>query len=138
MSDPNYAHSFDSNAKGRCKRIIGSRICGGTEAAIQHVRAALLELDKAMSRTPQEKVQHWLDQGFIDPELREAIQAVLADYRAEREQTDVQARARRLAEAERSELLATIEQQGVILKAQRARTERAESMLAALKIILDS
>lgn len=42
MSDPNYAHEFVPNREGRCRVIIGSRICAEPESAAVHQRAVII------------------------------------------------------------------------------------------------
>jgi hypothetical protein len=37
VSDPNHMHEFNPSRRGVCKTIIGSRICGGSEADAAHV-----------------------------------------------------------------------------------------------------
>lgn len=36
--DPNYMHEFNPARHGRCKTIVGGRICGLTEDWIAHIR----------------------------------------------------------------------------------------------------
>jgi len=38
MSDPNYAHEYDPNRQGKCKRIVGNEICHLGADADVHTR----------------------------------------------------------------------------------------------------
>jgi len=88
-----------------------------------------------MSETPQEIVQRWAagEEMYLD-KVREAIRAVLEENEVRIGHPEHMLRAEILRlEAERDALLVTMEQQGVILKAQRARTEQAEAEVERLR-----
>ena len=62
MSDPNHAHDFSSNRDGRCKQIIGGRICGEPGLARVHVRWLIKEAERVSALdVVLDEIEEYLD-----------------------------------------------------------------------------
>jgi len=61
MSDPNYAHEFEPNKRGVCKRIVGGGHCGLPEDHKVHKRFSFAEPKPHPDTVRLNAVIDWLD-----------------------------------------------------------------------------